>query len=297
VRHKVTKSKNDNQNELSTDEINEVLLKQFPSSLKKIAISGGEPLIRQDISIILKSIIKKNIQCTVQSNLTINFDNLLAEEGILENIYLQTSIDGDQEEHDSIRGVGSFLKTMKNVELAMNYYNKNSIDSRLHINTVITKKNMFSLVSLVRKLIEIGITSISFQLLTQNYIDESNCLNEFELSELHNISMKIKEIAEQNKVKVKFYPIDISFENKSNLKIWYNTLDYLPWKGCNYISNKLGISPFGDVFSCIENKPLGNIRENSITDIWNGDNYKTFRKEIEDLAPLKECVRCVNYNI
>jgi sulfatase maturation enzyme AslB (radical SAM superfamily) len=53
--------------------------------------------------------------------------------------------------------------------------------------------------------------------------------------------------------------------------------------------------PTGEAYPCcvgLENLPLGNLRENSMEEIWHGDKMKAMRKNMLEDKPCGECKRC-----
>jgi sulfatase maturation enzyme AslB (radical SAM superfamily) len=53
--------------------------------------------------------------------------------------------------------------------------------------------------------------------------------------------------------------------------------------------------PTGEAYPCcvgIESLPLGNLRQNSMEEIWHGDKMKTMRKNMLEDKPCGECKRC-----
>jgi len=53
--------------------------------------------------------------------------------------------------------------------------------------------------------------------------------------------------------------------------------------------------PTGEAFPCClgeADQPVGNFKENTIAEIWNGDKYKKMRQNMMADKPCKECTRC-----
>jgi len=64
---------------------------------------------------------------------------------------------------------------------------------------------------------------------------------------------------------------------------------------CMYPWIHLHAYPTGAAYPCCLAKyehPVGNLRENSMEEIWNNDNMKGLRKAMLDNKPVKECVKC-----
>ena len=65
-------------------------------------------------------------------------------------------------------------------------------------------------------------------------------------------------------------------------------------KRCSWVHEGMIVTPTGDVFACCHHKPgvVGNINENTLEEIFNGDRIKEFRQqEIDGTLPcLKTCI-------
>jgi len=77
-------------------------------------------------------------------------------------------------------------------------------------------------------------------------------------------------------------------EEKPNNATAKNSLKkcYHPW-------TSISINEKGDVFPCcITYLRMGNLRNNSLKEIWNGRKYQKFRKTVNSLAPKEMCRNC-----
>ncbi|MBU2576533.1 MAG: radical SAM protein [Nanoarchaeota archaeon] len=111
-------------------------LKEF--GCKQINFTGGEALFRNDFPEILKYSFEKGIVNTVFTN------GILLKKEILDKIkkyvtYFAISLEGPQEENDSIRGSGTFTKTL----VAIRLLKMENIPFGIHI--TLTSKNYSSL--------------------------------------------------------------------------------------------------------------------------------------------------------
>jgi radical SAM protein with 4Fe4S-binding SPASM domain len=83
-----------------------------------------------------------------------------------------------------------------------------------------------------------------------------------------------------------------------------------PWSGCQRPYNLTYITSSGNVLSCCfapfghrnareyyEERVLGNVFQESIEQIWNGERYNAFRQAFESDAPARHCSQCgVNWS-
>jgi radical SAM protein with 4Fe4S-binding SPASM domain len=61
---------------------------------------------------------------------------------------------------------------------------------------------------------------------------------------------------------------------------------------CFYPWLNMRVDPFGNVYPCSVDVRLGSLRSSSARDVWNGEEYRSFRKALKkaDLFPM--CARC-----
>lgn len=85
-------------------------------------------------------------------------------------------------------------------------------------------------------------------------------------------------------------PVDISLDQLSDIQrerlIKSETFCMLPWI-------HLHGWPTGEAFlCCMSNTPVGNLRKDTMEDIWNNDNLKKVRQNMLNNKPCSECTRC-----
>ncbi|NOZ93318.1 MAG: radical SAM protein [Acidobacteria bacterium] len=99
--------------ELSTQELVD-LIDQIPSLVTgRVILSGGEPLLREDVDLILEALAKRNLEIFIITNGTL-IDRSRAERlARLPHLVVQVSLDGScPEVNDGIRGSGSFERAL-----------------------------------------------------------------------------------------------------------------------------------------------------------------------------------------
>ena len=88
--------------------------------IEHVGLSGGEPLIHPELSMILRRLYDYDISISLVTNACI------APSSIVEllatyDVYVYVSIDGPKNIHDSVRGLGTFEKVLRNVEKLRKY--------------------------------------------------------------------------------------------------------------------------------------------------------------------------------
>ena len=285
-RRKITKT------ELSLDEIKSIVDQAQQYSIDLIEMTGGELFIRSDIIDILIYIDGKKIYTKLNTNGTLITPKHIAELKQLSFFEsLAFSIDGPEQVHNEIRGnphtfqkaVSAFremgkTKFLKNIAFVVMPENSQYIE------------DMFKL---ARDLKADRLQFMPEMFAPQNAIDESKkALN---MRDVDDIFMEIKDRPEEsayvNTMKKAIKSI-YRLRRKYRLfaviypKIAYKIPDQF-LKG-NYSKrlvcknfNTLVIAVNGDVHICpFINKKIGNIKEQSIAEIWNDEKMVSLRKTI-----------------
>ncbi|GAG66201.1 unnamed protein product, partial [marine sediment metagenome] len=121
-----------NGKEFTLQEILNLIDELADMGTQRIALSGGEALLRKDIGVIVDRIKQKKMLCHLSTNGLLVNDNI----SLLKKIdFLCVSIDGIKESNDINRGKGSYIKVIKAIECL----NNNNISFFTH--TVLTKNN------------------------------------------------------------------------------------------------------------------------------------------------------------
>jgi len=274
-------------------EVNNTLLRPF--KLPYFVLVGGELFVRRDALEILETVCKTNL-CCVSTNGTLFNEEICKK---LVDIKLHTiifSIDGIGETNDKIRGKGVFNKIVESVKLLNSIRKKHP---KIIFNTTINKENIDDLPKIVELGKKLKIDKIQLGALVS--LDKR--YTEFDVKKFDLKKIVMPTYISPEKVMKAFR--DIRNMNTNNLKIrfapvcteiemidWYNLIfDINKWK-CNYPMRVLRINPYGDVYPCLNIK-MGNIREQTIKEIWNSEKFKNFRKKLKKgIFPI--CAMCCN---
>lgn len=144
--------------ELTTEECFHIIDELSKNDFKHLKITGGEPFIRKDIIKILDYASKKLL-----TDISTNASLLTPEKVDLLNQMklkmIHISLDGNKLAHESVRGKGTYDKTMKGLELLSHSTNRIRIGSVIHAN------NENNLEELVNKSIEVSADEIIFSIM------------------------------------------------------------------------------------------------------------------------------------
>ena len=277
----------------------------FPKA--KIGYAFTEPLVYPQLKESLVYANDKGLKTTITTNalnLKRKADDLI--EGGLSELYI--SLDGLEETHNFIRGhKRSFQKAIEGIEYISQFKNAPEIS----IYCVITEWNYKELEAFVSYFNKLPIKHLGFMhqnYITKNIADAHNALygntyrathsnieeTDFTKIDTKRLSEEIKKIKTNNyKFKPSFSP---EIDDVEILNSYYFKPEIKLGKTCNDVFTNLMIKTDGSVIPAhgrCYNSSMGNIYKNTLEEIWNGEYYGNFRKEIVKAGGLlPACSRC-----
>ena len=189
----------DIEDELTFEQLKNLIKQANEWGIKDVIFSGGEPLVRaKDVIKLIRYAHSLGQSTTVATNGVISKDIVkeLFKAGL--NSYT-VSIDGAKAEtNDSIRGVkGAFEKSITSLkEFARLKKDNKNHPIALNTATVVMKDNFQELVDMYKMLKEIGVNNVMFQAISNEYpslIPKGN-----ELKELEKITKKLVELKQKD---------------------------------------------------------------------------------------------------
>ncbi len=281
-------------NELSTEECFSLIDNIASFSNPVIILTGGEPLMREDVFDIAKYGMEKGLRMVIATNGTLITDNVarkMAEVGIPRvSVSLDSAI---PEVHDKFRGVkGAFEASLKGLEAVK----RAGID--FQINTTITKRNINEIEDILNFVIKTGAVAHHIFLLVptgrgKELVNEEIPPKDYERV-LNWFYDKKKEVPIQLKATCAphFYRIMRQRAKEEGRKITFQThgLDAMT-RGCLGGTSFCFISHLGQVQPCgYLEIDCGNVRERPFDEIWG--NSKVFN-DLRDFSKLEgKCGIC-----
>ena len=278
-----------------------------------IYFGGGEPFIREDFLEIIAYVKKFNLQTSFTTN------GILLDKQKIQKIvqlgvdHIAFSIDGPEELHDKMRGQGNYRKVMSNMQHFLNCKQGGNIKKPLiTVNITISpsivghlKKTINSIKKMTGDKVDyftihhlwfITPTELQLHKATVNknidrtahgsgthYIPLSQCIDSNALSD------EIFQLKSEKKIK--FFP---NLKGKA-INEFYSD-GYRLKKRCVAPFLAVLVKPNGDLKFCpdewIDDYILGNIREDTFENIWNGKSARHFRSIIFREKQFPACKRC-----
>ena len=144
--------------ELSTEECFHVIDELVKNGFKHLKVTGGEPFIRKDLIEILEYA-SKYMVVDVSTNASLLSEDLVDKLNKIKLKMIHVSLDGNKEEHESVRGINTYERTIRGLELLKKSKNK------VRIGTVIHANNESDLENLVKDSIKLKANEIIFSIM------------------------------------------------------------------------------------------------------------------------------------
>lgn len=265
---------NDQYDDLNTEQCLDIVNNLRAAKVKMVILSGGEPLLRQDIFDIVRPLRDDDIKVSIATNGYTIDQNILTKLKSLNINEVQISLDSsEQRVHDAFRGkAGSYQKAIDAIRLC------HEMSIPVGVNTVITPHNINGLWAMGEQLQSMGVKCWR---LTINVPKGRGAALSKELqvhdNDLINIIPKLSSTYK-----------NISIDDPLCVRFW--RINSRIAKQCGAGIILCAIEPDGTVKPCVfSDSYLGNILENPLFDIWNSMQMEVFRNSNAQLSDCKEC--------
>jgi uncharacterized protein len=273
--------------EMDTQSIYSLIDQLVDQGGKSITLSGGEPLLRKDIKEVLSYACQK-LSIRFLTNGTL-IDKALAQFIIDLGIHIQISLDGSNAIiHEHIRGKGTFARVMEQIRLLKEM----GVEDRLNLCTTIMKYNIKNASQIIDLADELSIKYVRFLPLRRvgrarqlwNEINADLGVEDYESLYEYIFYQAMKE-----------HP---SLEISSGLSGFVLSAPRGEPSGiwCPLGKNVV-ITAQGDCYPCVlfmtEEYHLGNVKEKTLTQIWESQIMKEFILSLgERRFKIEKCMEC-----
>jgi len=263
-----------------------VELKEFTGVSTSINITGGEPLLKEDVLDLVRFIVQSGFSAVSMTTNGFLIDKAksrdIADSGM--NMVSMSLDSIDEETHDNIRGTkGACRKVMDALEYFKDYPGKLK---KLGIQTIIMGPNLKGILDLVQWAHARRI-SVYFMAIAQPLCLSlsSNWYSESEYSFLWpNEKAKLFDIID-SLIKFKEDGVDIgnSVAQLKAFKTYFtDPNDFVKkYRQCRMGDGMLKVDPDGNVSLCAEKGSIGNVRADRIDDLWFSEKAAIVRESIK----------------
>jgi radical SAM protein with 4Fe4S-binding SPASM domain len=292
--------------QLTLDEIKGII-DQLPV-WSVLSFTGGEPFTRGDFAEALEYGLHKR-KCTILTNGSLVTDShieMMVRNGLT---LMAVSLDGLGDTHDGIRRFsGLFDKAVATIERVQQ--KKRELNTRfplIDIKTVILKENLAQLPELLDLADRLSADFITYSiprsmdnLYSPPYRDDlaQICRSQpstptLDPDDLELLLQQISRIRRYSgKTRIRFYPANMLDERVLD-KFYRQELTLDNFQECLLPWSRMSISPHGDVYPCLSYR-VGNVRNETLSQIWNGGRFRAFRKSLDREKLSGFCLTCCN---
>lgn len=236
-----------------------------------ISLIGGEIFLLDYILDLIKEINKKNIVCNLATNGTLLNVNIVKKLAKYKIGYVQLSLDGLEKTHDNLRGQGNYNVIINSIKMLK----KEGI--KVHVDPLLTKKNKNEIQEIIKKLEELDVDLIKFNLFFPVGKGEKN-KEDFELSveEIKDIIYQIKNYKGNIELRL---PIENWAYEKDENMLEKKLNSY----SCVAGQRKVVILSNGNIVACefFKDEVIGNVYKDDLYDLWvDSNNFKRWRENI-----------------
>jgi AdoMet-dependent heme synthase len=243
--------------ELSREEACDLMDQLADAGVVDLAVSGGEPLLRQDLFEIIAHARSRGLSVGVGSNGAVLSQETairLVDSGINR---FQVSLDGQAAEHDALRcWNGLFNRAVHTIEMARN------VGLRVHVCCTINRLNWQILESFTELVYTLGVSRLNYS----RFVPTGRGAYVLDLSsdEWRSVILLCGKLKERYKGK-----LEIVSHLAQQILVDAEIRDMPGFIGCQAGIGQGAVSANGYVFPCVLLPiPLGNIRQKRFLEIW-----------------------------
>jgi MoaA/NifB/PqqE/SkfB family radical SAM enzyme len=285
------------------------IVDQFPV-LERVVLHGlGEPLLNKELPLMIRYLKERGVYVLFNSNgiaLTARKGQELIDAGLDE---YRLSMDGaTRETYAHIRGVDAFEKIWRNVGRFISLQKEqNASKPAVSLWFTAMRENLQELPRLIELAHQHGVPEIYLQRLV--YFEQGLAASKQAL--FHRSTPEELALIRRCEETCREYGIVFKAAGASTpLQSITQDFGARPWSGCRRPYSLTYITSSGNVLSCCfapfghrsareyyEERVLGNVFQEPIEQIWQGERYNAFRRAFESDHPARHCSQCgVNWS-
>ena len=287
------------QKDLSWDEFRRVV-DQFPA-LDRVLLHGiGEPLLNRDLPRMIRHLKDRGASVAFNSNaitLSPAIARALLEAGLDE---LRVSLDAStRDTYARIRGVDAFDRVAANLErLAAVKGAHDVVRPRVSLWFTALKDNIEEIPGLVPLAVRVGACAIHLQRLVYNGLG----LARKEQSLYGRLEEQEAELIRSTEAAARAAGLEFSASGAAAPEVSLTpSCEGQPWTACRRPWTLVYVTVHGNVLPCCiapwitehyDGIILGNLYRQSLEEIWWGEAYRTFRRDLQTVTPPEPCRGC-----
>ncbi|QOL15825.1 radical SAM protein [Dickeya dianthicola] len=284
----------------------------------KLFLWGGEPLMHSRFSEIVKLLQRFQrtiIMCTNGILIKKHLDDLLA---LGKNLNLLVSLDGQEEDHDALRGKGKFRQTIDNIQYLLRLKQEGRFLGEISLSCMVSESGVGKMYDFMSWAEQLGVNTVYFQYPwfispevagnMDNYFQKHFCwmtapaakptwnsytyqLPEQKLPLLRESLAKLASRPWQSRIR---YQPQLA-EDEVDDFIRGTSKPAQHRQQCLAVSNRLEVHANGDVTSCkfFSEFVIGNLHHSEVDEIWHGENFQRIRETLNETGLMPVCSKCI----
>ncbi len=282
--------------EISTEDAKKLVDKVAEFGATFFGITGGQPFLRKDLFEVLEYATKKGLYTSI-----ITDGRLLDEEALKNIVKLQTkisvSIDGAKETNDAIRGEGAYEAALSAIKRLSEQKLLNVLVYTFANAGKVTNANEADMRHVLDLARQFGARWVVFHGMIPYSSDKASLAADLTPSQYEWVCNKLYDLTQEYNGKpsiniyIPFYARVAKQRGMPDFDKWYNGF----FLGRCFFGKFFSVTETGDAIPCSYNDAytMGNIKDKSLTQIWQDMQNSDFFKKAQDKNQIKgKCGVC-----
>jgi radical SAM protein with 4Fe4S-binding SPASM domain len=305
--------------ELDLEVVEDVLRTTAPVR-SKLFLWGGEPLMHtkfDQVAKLLQKYPRTVNMCTNGLLFQRKLDDLLA---IGENLNLLVSLDGLGEDHEALRGRGTFKRTMENIQLMLDLKRKGEWNGELSLSCMVSHVTVHKMYEFMEWAEELGVNTVYFQFpwyISPEVAESMDRLYEKSFAWLKPQTDTKRPTWHSYTYQLPAEELPVLRESMARLasRAWNVRLRYQPQleddevtdfilgtsrpaqhrSKCLAVSNRMEVHADGVVSSCkfFPEFVVGNLYDQPVGELWQSQSFKEVRRIMSENGMMPVCSKCI----
>jgi radical SAM protein with 4Fe4S-binding SPASM domain len=286
----------------------------------KLFLWGGEPLMHTkfgEVAKLLQRYPRTVNMCTNGLLFGRKIDDMLA---IGEDLNLLVSLDGLGDDHEALRGKGTFLRTVRNIETMLELKRSGQFNGELSLSCMVSHVNVGKMYEFMEWAEDLGVNSVYFQFpwyISEEVATAMDAVYQENFSwlqphtgtdrptwhsytyrlppeELPVLRDSMRRLAERTwRVRVRYQP-QLEEDEISDFILGTSRPAQRRSK-CLAVSNRLEVHADGNVSSCkfFPEFVVGNLYDTEVLDLWQSTAFRKIRTSLAENGMMPVCSKCI----
>jgi radical SAM protein with 4Fe4S-binding SPASM domain len=305
--------------ELDIDVVENVLRTTAPAR-SKLFLWGGEPLMHTkfgEVAELLEQYPRTVNMCTNGLLFKRRLDDMLR---IGENLYLLVSLDGLGEDHEALRGKGTFKRTMENIRMMLDLKRAGEFTGELSLSCMVSHVTVGKMYEFMEWAEELGVNTVYFQFpwyISPEVAAQMDEVYEQSFSWLKPDTGTKQPTWHSYTYQLPAEQLPVLRDSMARLasRAWRVRVRYQPQleadevedfilgtsrpaqrrSKCLAVSNRMEVHADGNVSSCkfFPEFVVGNLYDTEVTELWQSESFRQVRSILSANGMMPVCSKCI----